>query len=159
MLIRPMRRRQPAIASALMIVTWLVVATTTALADVRSDEHRSQGDKAPRTLAAQRPIVNDEQLESEFSIDFVGVFYDGDVEGGSIRFRHGAKWGPWAELEHDGVESEGRWASGLAAGLDADAYQVRVPGGARSARAVAINTTDGPTERVAGPLEASAESG
>jgi hypothetical protein len=47
-------------------------------------------------------------------------------------------------LEEDGVEVDGRWASALVPGADADAYQVRVPGGARSARAVAINTTDGP---------------
>ena len=53
-------------------------------------EDRSTGDKAPKALATQRSIVDDEQVESEeFSIDFVGVFYDGDVEGASIRFRHG----------------------------------------------------------------------
>ena len=52
-------------------------------------EDRSTGDRAPTTSATQRSIGDDEQVESEFSIDFVGVFYDGDVEGGSIRFRHG----------------------------------------------------------------------
>ena len=140
-----------------MVVTCGVFAINTVVAEA-GGEHRSTVDKAPKTLATQRSIVNDEQVESEFSIDFVGVFYDGDMEGGSIRFRHGETWGAWSELEHDGVEIEGRWASGLAAGLDADGYQVRVPGGARKARAVAINTTDGPTESVAGTLAATAES-
>ena len=129
---------------------------TTAIVDAGSGERLSTGKPTPKTLAAQRPVVNDKQVESQFSIDFVGVFYDGNVEGGSIRFRHGTKWGPWAALEHDGVEIAGRWASGLAAGLDADAYQVRVPGGARNARAVAINTTDGPTDPLAATFAASA---
>ena len=140
-----------------MVVTCGVFAINTVVAEA-GGEPRSTGAKAPKTLATQRSIVNEEQVKSEFSIDFVGVFYDGDVEGGSIRFRHGETWGAWSELEHDGVEIEGRWASGLAAGLDADGYQVRVPGGARKARAVAINTTDGPTESVAGTLATSAES-
>ena len=146
------------VGAAMMVVTCCVLAISTAVAEA-GGEHRSTGAKAPKTLATQRSIVDDEQVESEFSIDFVGVFYDGDVEGGSIRFRHGETWGAWPELEHDGVETEGRWASELAAGLDADGYQVRVPAEARKARAVAINTTDGPTESVAGTLAATADLG
>lgn len=97
----------------------------------------------PRTLASQHAVSGDEQVVSEFPIDFLGVFYDGDVEGGAVRFRRDGRWGPWVELHEDGVEVAGRWASGLVPAGDADAYQVRVPGGARAARAVAINTTDG----------------
>lgn len=154
------RRRGVSLGAALVLVTCWMGATSTVVADADvadgGGDHRSTVGKAPKTLAAQSRIMNDEPVEPEFSIDFVGVFYDGLVEGGSIRFRHGDRWGAWAELEHDGVEVEGRWASGLAAGFDADAYQVRVPGGARMARAVAINTTDGPTEPEMGALVASA---
>jgi hypothetical protein len=46
-------------------------------------------------------------------------------------------------LQPDGIEEAGGFASGLVPGGDADAYQVRVPAGARNARAVAIDTTDG----------------
>jgi hypothetical protein len=103
----------------------------------------------PETLAAQRQVVGLEVIESEFPIDFLGVMYEGQVEGGAVRFRSDGRWGRWVELTDDGVDVDGRWASGLVSGADADAYQVRVPGGARQARAVAINTTDGPQQAAA----------
>ena len=155
--IRPTKRRKPFPGTALLLVMWCVVGSTTAVADAGRGE-ASKGKPVPKTLASQRPVVNDIQVESEFSIDFVGVFYDGNVEGGSIRFRHGTKWERWTALEHDGIEIGGRWASGLTPGLDADAYQVRIPAGARNARAVAINTTDGPAAPFAATLTASAQS-
>jgi hypothetical protein len=46
-------------------------------------------------------------------------------------------------MAEDGVEEPGRFASGVVPADDADAYQVRVPGGVKDARSVAINTTDG----------------
>ncbi len=100
----------------------------------------------PQTLAAERRVVPDQVVESSFSIDFLGVFYDGDAQGATARFRRDGRWGPWVELQEDGVEVAGRWASGLVSGSDATAYQVRVPPGARAARAVVINTTDGPAQ-------------
>ena len=45
----------------------------------------------------------------------------------------------------DGAQAPGQWASGLVSAGDADAYKVRgMPGEAVGARAVALNTTDGP---------------
>lgn len=85
---------------------WCVVGSTTAVADAGRGE-ASKGKPVPKTLASQCPVVNDIQVESEFSIDFVGVFYDGNVEGGSIRFRHGTKWERWTALEHDSIEIGG----------------------------------------------------
>ncbi len=120
----------------------LVLVSTVKGAVVEAREARPAG--PPQTLATQRPVSGDEAVESAFPIDFVGVYYDGEVTGGAVRFRHDGRWGTWVDLEEDGVEVDGRWASALAPGADADAYQVRVPRGARSARAVAINTTDGP---------------
>lgn len=103
----------------------------------------------PRTLAADRRVIPDQVVESSFPIDFLGVFYDGNVHGATVRFRRDGRWGPWLELQEDGVEVAGRWASGLVSGSEASAYQVRVPGGARAARAVVINTTDGPAQPAA----------
>ncbi len=103
----------------------------------------------PQTLAAERRVVSDQEVESSFPIDFLGVLYDGDARGATARFRRDGRWGPWIELQEDGVEVAGRWASGLVSGSDASAYQVRVPGGARAARAVVINTTDGPAQSAA----------
>jgi len=103
----------------------------------------------PQTLAADRRVVPDQEVQSSFPIDFLGVFYDGDAHGATARFRRDGRWGPWVELQEDGVEVAGRWASGLVSGSDASAYQVRVPGGARAARAVVINTTDGPAQPAA----------
>lgn len=93
-------------------------------------EARERPAGPPTTLASQRP-VSDDAVEPEFSIDFLGVFYEGAAEGGAVRFRHDGRWGPWVELQEDGVEVDGRWASALVPASDAEAYQVRVPGGAR----------------------------
>ena len=99
--------------------------------------------RAPRTLA-HTAAVGAAPVEAEFPIDYVGVQWDGDAHGGEIRFRHGNQWDAWQPLLEDGVEVSGRFASALVSGSDADAYQVRAPGDAVAARAVAINTTDGP---------------
>jgi N-acetylmuramoyl-L-alanine amidase/Purple acid Phosphatase, N-terminal domain len=103
----------------------------------------------PDTLAADRRVSRGEWVLSEFPIDFLAVMYDGDVHGGAVRLRTAGRWGPWVDLHDDGVEVNGHWASALVAGSDAEAYQVRVPAGARSPRAVVINTTDGPRQPIA----------
>lgn len=125
----------------------MMIAVSVATGSVAQARERPAG--PPETLASQRPVSGEEAIESSFPIDFLGVFYDGDTTGGSVRFQHDGRWGPWVELEEDGVEVDGRWASALVPGSDAQAYQVRVPRGARSARSVAINTTDGPVETAA----------
>lgn len=113
----------------------------------------------PRTLADNKPVEAG-PVEPGFPIDFVGVLWDspgGDHEhaegaetDGAVRFRHGATWTPWRPLHGDGADAAGRWASALVDGGDAEAYQVRgLPADAHEARAVAINTTDGPLETVA----------
>lgn len=97
----------------------------------------------PTTLAQSR-LVGAAPVEPGFPVDFVGVLWDGaPSDGGSVRFRHDGVWTGWSALQPDGAEANGAFASALVAGDDADAYQVRVPGGAGRARAVAINTTDG----------------
>lgn len=115
----------------------------------------------PKTLADQRPVQRG-PMEPGFPIDYVGVLWDvehghhhhdGDDEGpephGAVRFRHDGVWTAWQPLIEDGVQAEGRWLSGLVSGGDAEAYQVRgVPAEAVSARAAAINTTDGPQVRI-----------
>lgn len=108
----------------------------------------------PETLSSERPVSRDQSVESEFPIDFLGVLYEGDVEGGVVRFRHDGRWGPWVELQDDGVEVADHWASGLVSGSDAEAYQVRVPSGARAPRAVVINTTDGPSQPASATADA-----
>ncbi|MEJ7562097.1 MAG: N-acetylmuramoyl-L-alanine amidase [Ilumatobacteraceae bacterium] len=106
-------------------------------------EARDRATGPPETLASERAVTSNVPVESEFPIDFLGVLYEGDVEGGQLRFRHDGRWGSWVELHDDGAEVADHWASGLVSGSDAEAYQVQVPLGARAARAVVINTTDG----------------
>ncbi len=130
----------------------VVVAAMTA--PTMTTEAGDRPDGPPKTLASQHEVSGDEPVESDFPIDFLGVLYEGDVEGGAVRFRGDGRWGPWVELHDDGIEVAGRWASGLVAGSGADAYQVRVPGGARTARAIVINTTDGPAQTEASTAEA-----
>ena len=101
----------------------------------------------PRTLAANRP-VGAAPVTTSFPVDLLGVVWNGSGEGhdqAAVRFRHGAGWGPWIALEEDGAQLAGQFGSALVSGGDADAYQVRgLPPGASGARAVALNTTDGP---------------
>ena len=125
----------------------MMIVVSVATGSFAQARERSAG--PPETLASQRPVSGEEAIKSSFPIDFLGVFYDGDTTGDSVRFQHDGRWGPWVELKEDGVEVDGRWASALVPGSDAQAYQVRVPRGARSARSVAINTTDGPVETAA----------
>lgn len=110
----------------------------------------------PETLADRRPVQAG-PVTSAFPIDSLGVIWDAphdhaDEHAGShgaVRFRTDGTWGPWIDLVEDGAAAEGQWASALVDGGDADAYQVRgLPASARSARAVAINTTDGPAVKV-----------
>ncbi|MFK5635256.1 N-acetylmuramoyl-L-alanine amidase [Ornithinimicrobium sp. LYQ103] len=115
---------------------------------------------APSTLADRKPVQAG-PVQTDFPIDYLGVLWDtpaahghaddhgGAGANGAVRFRHEGVWGRWVPLVEDGVEAEGRWASGLVHGGGAEAYQVRgVPAAALDSRAVAINTTDGPLEKV-----------
>lgn len=114
----------------------------------------------PETLADRRP-VRPAAVQPGFAIDYVGVFWDGEqrhahgaqkesAPHGAVRFSHDGSWGPWVRLTEDGIESRGRWASGLVSADGAEAYQVRgVPDAAVRPQAVALNTTDGPLIEVA----------
>lgn len=117
----------------------------------------------PETQADRRGVQAG-PVEPAFPIDYLGVLWTGpgghdhdhdhdDADGGpehhgAVRFRHGGLWGTWIPLIEDGAAgrgAEGQWSSGLVAGGDAEAYQVRgVPAHAVRPQAVAINTTDGP---------------
>ncbi|MDP9023586.1 MAG: N-acetylmuramoyl-L-alanine amidase [Actinomycetota bacterium] len=128
----------------------------------------------PRTLYHEHPVTS-APIEPGFPIDDVGVVFDlpdgadahhdhgpGDVHEGvgglAVRFRHGDLWGPWTPMTEDGAQAPGQWTGALVSGDDADAYQIRgLPGFARSARAAALNTTDGPREIVARRPAASAD--
>jgi hypothetical protein len=85
-------------------------------------------------------------------VTWVGAHGDAQV-----RFRRGGSWSPWEAMGEDGVEEPGRLGAALVPAHHADAYQLRVPGGTRNARTVAINTTDGPrTTTAAAPAATSA---
>src|SRR5690606_14897498 len=115
---------------------------------------------APSTLADRTPVQAG-PVEPGFPIDFVGVLYDVPGAHGhgqehnhaasqaAIRLRHDGAWGAWIPLQEDGAQAEGRWTSALVPAAGATAYQVRgVPAAAAGPQAVAINTTDGPLEKV-----------
>ncbi len=141
------------LASAFTVVTEPAIAVT-----------------APQTLADRQP-VRPGPVATDFPIQYLGVLWEtergpthaagpGEPSAGqaAARFRHGDSWGAWVPLVEDGIEVEGRWASGLLAANGADAYQVRgVPTDALGPRAVAINTTDGPPVTVGERLGGSAQ--
>lgn len=119
----------------------------------------SEAHQVPETMRHRAP-VDAAPVEPGFPIDYVGVMWDEPASGaaghehdaagiedhGAIRFRSAdGEWGPWRPLIEDGADDPGHWASGLVAGDDAEAYQIRgVPDRAVEPRAVALNTTDGP---------------
>jgi hypothetical protein len=108
----------------------------------------------PETMASS-VAASDRVVDPSFPVDFVAVTWSGAHGEASVRFRHGTRWTPWQAMGEDGVEEEGTFASSLVPAGDADAYQVRVPGGVRAARSVAINTTDGqPQAGAAGTADA-----
>jgi hypothetical protein len=96
----------------------------------------------PETLAAS-VAASDRVVDPPFPVDFVGVTWTGAHREALVRFRHGSRWTAWQDMAEDGVEESGKFATSLVPAGDADAYQVRVPGGVRAARSIAINTTDG----------------
>lgn len=131
------------VAAALTLIAALAVDVTPAVALRR-----------PRTLAARQP-VGAAPVDVSFPIGWVGVVADlagprpADGAAGEIRFRSGDGWTAWQPLEHDGAQADGTWTSALVPASRASGYQIRGLGPwARDARAVAINTTDGPLETV-----------
>ena len=71
---------------------------------------------------------------------------EGRAPFGQARFRVGGQWTQWQVLDQDGAQAPGHFTGALVSVDGADAYQVRgLPAGARSWRAAAINTTDGPS--------------
>jgi hypothetical protein len=110
----------------------------------------------PQTLYHEVPVSSGPVVPG-FPIDHVGVVvplgpassrapdHAHDLEGLAVRFRTAGVWGPWQTMPEDGAQAEGTWTSGLVAGADADAYQLRgLPAWARGVRVAALNTTDGP---------------
>lgn len=129
------RRIRPLFALAVLFASFVAV------------ELPASAEGAPETLAATARL-SAAPVEVAFPIDHLGVQWEGEAAGaGAVRFRHGTTWSAWQPLVADDLEVEGRFASALIAAGDASAYQVRVPGGAAAARAVALNTTDGPRQR------------
>jgi N-acetylmuramoyl-L-alanine amidase len=113
-------------------------------------------DGVPETMASS-VAASDHVVDPSFPVDFVAVTWTGAHGDASVRFRHGTRWTPWQAMGEDGVEEEGTFASSLVPAGDADAYQLRVPGGVQAARSVAINTTDG--EPQAGAASTAAATG
>ena len=106
----------------------------------------------PETLSHRAP-VSVGVVETDFPIQYLGVIWDEEHghdhaeigSHGSVRFQHDGEWSPWIRLIEDGADKEGIWASGLVGADGAEAYQIRgLPADAHNARAVALNTTDGP---------------
>ncbi len=150
-----MRRRYADVVGRMVVL--VIVASAVVLSEP------AVARTAPETLADRRPVQVG-AVEPGFTIDYVGVLWTNPVghdhsdddrgpePHGAVRFRHDGVWGPWVELIEDGAAGavgDDGWASGLVAGDDAEAYQVRgVPAGAASPQSVAINTTDGPPVRI-----------
>ncbi len=113
-----------------------------------------------RPLNDTRP-VSAGVVEVSFPIEYFGLVAElpsGDVgpdehdvsSFGQARFRVGGVWTGWKNLDQDGAQAPGHFTGALVSVDRATAYQVRnLPAGPRRWRAAAINTSDGPTVRVA----------
>lgn len=130
-----MRRIIGGVAGAALVAAVLVVAP--------------RGAGGPPPTRSSTTVVNDRPVAVAFPVDYVGVRWtSAGASGGAVRFRHAGSWGPWQPLIEDGADVEhAAFVSGLVWAADADAYQVRVPAGARRARAMAIDTTSADAPR------------
>ena len=128
----------------ILVALGLFLTATTALI---SHGGPAQAVTAPKTLAYSRP-VSAGPVDPGFPIDFVAVTWEGSDaghEGGAVRLLGASGWGPWIPLVEDGAQAPGQFGSALIPAHKAQGFQVRgVPAGARAAKAVALNTTDGP---------------
>ena len=102
----------------------------------------------PKTLADARELGglsgSSPMVNPDFPVDYLGVSWTSGREP-FVRFLSHGRWTSWAAAHEDETPiSGGRTFSALISADDADAYQVR--GSNRDARAVAINTTDGPRD-------------
>lgn len=135
---------------AVVTVTAAALLTATALTAAAAPPPRSPGQvQVPETLAQSVPVRAGAVVPG-FPVDYVAVTWDGEHGDALVRFRHGSSSGAWRLMGEDGLQRPGRFSSALVPADDADAYQVRVPGGVRGAESVAINTTDGPLATVRG---------
>lgn len=123
------------LAIASMVASVLVVAPVLPAHAVRM----------PKTLAHNMPVARG-PVTPGFAIEYLGVIWDGEHGEAAARLRKAGRWGPWIALDEDGAQAEGQYGTQLLDGRRAEAYQVRVPGHARNARAVAINVHDGRAE-------------
>ena len=119
---------------ALGLTLGLTVGTPSATAAPveRAPARPAQPAGVPETLASSVAASN-RVVDPSFPVDFVAVTWTGEHGKASVRFRHGTTWTAWQDMTEDGIEEPGKFASGLSPAGDADAYQVRIPAGVRSA--------------------------
>lgn len=107
----------------------------------------AQAVTAPKTLAYSR-AVSAGPVHPGFPIDFVAVTWEGSDaghDGAAVRLLDASGWGRWIPLAEDGAQAAGQFGSALIPAGKAQGFQVRgIPASARAAKAVALNTTDGP---------------
>lgn len=144
-------RRVLSRAAVLVAATLALTAVGDVLPVYAVSSHRTLNDTRP--VGAGVVVV-------DFPIEYFALVADlappdgrlvepGPAPFGQARFRVGARWSPWQDLDQDGAQAPGHFTGALVAVDHADAYQVRnLPTGARNWRAAAINTTDGPTVTV-----------
>lgn len=129
---------------ALVASVVVLVASVAVLADVGADPVL-----VPRTLASAR-VASVGVVTPGFPIDVVGATWatteDEHGDDAQVRFRSDDRWGAWLPMGEDGAQAPGTFGTGLVAGGDAEAYQVR--GVPAEAKVVALNTTDGPLVEV-----------
>ena len=141
---RPLMVRAAAVAVATLIACLALAVVPPAFA---TSSHRPLNDTRP--VGAGVVVV-------DFPIEYFGVVADlpspgsrlvrhGVAPYGEARFRVHGSWTSWQALDQDGAQAPGHFTGALVSVDHADAYQVRdLPKAARSWRAAAINTTDGP---------------
>lgn len=139
-----------ALARAAVVVATLVAAASLSVVP----QAVAVTSRAP--LNDTRP-VGSAPVRVDFPIEYFGLVADlpsrqahledhGRAPFGQARFLVRGQWTAWRTLDQDGAQQPGHFTGSLVSVDRADAYQVRgLPAGARSWRAAAINTTDGPT--------------
>ncbi|MCX4909552.1 peptidoglycan recognition family protein [Streptomyces sp. NBC_00878] len=137
-------------------LTPVVMANTTSDApgsDTTDSEPGTTTETFPKTRAKQ--ATGEAPVEAAFPIGYVGVTWAGtrEVTGGGIRLTDAdGGQGVWKSLSGSGC-SDSNGGALLIPADQAAGYELKAPDGSTSLRSVAIDTTQGPSRKVAVPAD------
>jgi hypothetical protein len=140
---RELERSLPARGHAMRRARRLAGALLTTIA-VAAAGGAAAAEATPGTLA-RTAAPGIAPVSPGIAIGHLGVQWRGPAQGAAVRFERHGRWGAWTALHPSELHRPGLRASELVAAGAASRYQLRLPAGARAARATAIDASPAPS--------------